>query len=213
MLEKNKIYCMDCLEGMKQIPDKSIDLVLTDPPYGIGKEGFNDQITELIEIMPNLKRVCKDNAFFISFSSIGRLPDFVRILGKWFKYKWQNIYYVNNGMVRGALGFNRYQSILVYVNGDAFPNKPICDVKEVSTSSKECGKRQHPTQKNLDYVQYLISVFSKDGIVLDPFLGSSTTAVACKQLDRDFIGFEISQEYVDIAEKRLEQEVLSNWTN
>lgn len=67
----------------------------------------------------------------------------------------------------------------------------------------------HPTQKPINLMKYLIKKCSDEGnIILDPFMGSGTTAVACKQLNRNFIGFEISPEYCKIAEKRLQQETL-----
>ena len=108
-------------------------------------------------------------------------------------------------MVRGSIGFNRYISILIFQKGEARVKKQMTDVFEYSTSSKECSKREHPTQKEIKLVRKLIDGFSKEGdIVFDPFLGSGTTAVACKELGRNFIGFEISPEYCEIARKRVE---------
>jgi len=71
---------------------------------------------------------------------------------------------------------------------------------------------KHPTQKSLEINKLFIQVSSnKNDIVLDPFVGSGTTAVACKQLGRNFICFEISKEYCDIANKRLKQENIKKW--
>lgn len=212
MLKLNKIYCMDCLEGMREIPDKSVDLVLTDPPYGIGKEEVygDEDLTQYYRVLPELFRVLKDNSFFVCFSSIGRLPEFFH--NNPFNYRWQFIIYINNGMVRGSVGFNRYICVLIFMKGNPKQNKPLLDVMEVSTSSQECAKREHPTQKRLDVCQKIVNTFSSDSdLIVDPFMGSGTTAVACKLFNRDFIGFEINPEYVKIAEKRLEQEVLRSW--
>lgn len=212
MLELNKIYCMDCLEGLKLIPDNSIDLVLTDPPYGIQKEGIeNDEdLRYYHNSLPDIYRIMKSDSFFVTFASIGNLPLFFQ--DNPFQFRWQYIQYINNGMVRGGLGFNRYISILVFQKGSAKIKNIISDVYEMSTSSQECAKREHPTQKDLKVVQKLLTTFSKEGdTVLDPFMGSGTTAVACKQLRRNFIGFELSQKYVDIANKRLSQETIFDY--
>jgi len=204
MLELNKIYNMDCIEGMKQIDDNSIDLVLTDPPYGINKEGIiNDENLDMYyKTLPEINRVLKDNTFFVTFASIGNMPQF--FYNNPFKYRWQYIVYTNNGMVRGSLGFNNYQSILVFQKGDAKLSKPIRDVKEVFTTSKQCSKRIHPTEKRLDVCLNLINAFSKENnVVLDLFSGSGVIPLSCKQLKRDFIGFEIDKEYYNKSLEKI----------
>src|SRR3989338_7415252 len=77
MLEKNKIYCMDCLEGIKKLSPESIDLILTDPPYGLNKEGIkNDSDLSLFySILPECNRVLKKDSFFITFFSTKFLPE------------------------------------------------------------------------------------------------------------------------------------------
>jgi DNA modification methylase len=71
----------------------------------------------------------------------------------------------------------------------------------------------HPTEKPLDLIKFIVDKCSdKFDVVFDPFLGSGTTAVAAKQLGRHYLGFELEKKYVDIANKRLKQEVLSQWT-
>lgn len=202
----NKIICGDCLEVMKDIPDNSIDLVVTDPPYGINKEGItNDEnLNEYYNSLSNCFRVLKNDTFFVTFASIGNLPQF--FVNNPFDYRWQFILYINNGMVRGSLGFNRYISILIFQRGKAKLKKPLLDIMEVSTSSQQCAKRQHPTQKRGDVCKKLITSFSNEGdLILDPFLGSGTTAEVCKKLNRRFIGIEINPEYCKIAEERLKK--------
>ena len=204
MLELNRIYNMDCLDGMKQIDDNSIDLVLTDPPYGINKKGIiNDESLEMCyKTLPEINRVLKDNRFFITYASIGRLPEFFK--NNPFNYRWQYIVYTNNGMRRGALGFNKYQILLVFQKGNAKLSKQIVDVKEVFTTSKQCSKRVHPTEKRIDVCLNLIDAFSKDNdIVLDLFSGSGTILLSCKQLQRHFIGFEIDIGYYNTSLKRI----------
>lgn len=204
MLELDRIYNMDCIEGMKQIDDKSIDLVLTDPPYGINKEGITNDVdlTYYYKSLNEIYRVLKDNRFFVTFASIGNLPEFFK--NNPFQYRWQYIVYINNGMVRGGLGFNNYQIVLIFQKGNAKLCKPIRDVKEVFTTSKQCSKRIHPTQKRKDVCLKLINAFSKENdVVLDLFSGSGITLICAKQLNRKFIGFEIEKKYYDASLKAL----------
>ena len=211
----NKMYQGDCLEMMKEIEDNSIDLVLTDPPYGIDKEGVeNDHSLEAYyNSLPEIYRVLKENGFFVSFASIGNLPDFFR--NNPFTYRWQYIVYINNGMVRGSIGFNRYISVLIFQKGEAKLTKPLLDVMEVSTSAQQCAKREHPTQKREDVCRKLIFALSQpDDIVLDPFAGSGTTLIASKQTGRRYIGIELNQLYVDVCNRRLYQMSVSDfWSN
>jgi len=210
MLNLNKIYQGDCLELLKEIPDKGIDLVLTDPPYGINKDGVeNDSDLEVYyNSLPELYRVLKEGGFFVTFASIGNLPDFFR--NNPFNYRWQYIVYINNGMVRGSIGFNRYISVLIFQKGDAKLTKPLLDVIEVSTSAQQCAKRKHPTEKREDVCRKLILALSKPkDIVLDPFAGAGSILVSAKQTDRQFIGIELVKDYVDSAERKLCQKTMS----
>jgi site-specific DNA-methyltransferase (adenine-specific) len=219
MLELNKIYCGDCLELMKQIPDKSIDLVLTDPPYGIsqksggfrGKElnfGSWDKLSEkeLQDIILQIIRVSKGSIFV--FCSAEQLSYIIKEFSNndllirqliWYKpsafsmnadkmYMWstENIVWAKQ---RKALFNPRLKRNLF-----------ICNTE---------SERYHPTQKPLDLIkEFILDSTKEDMVVLDPFMGSGTTAVACKQLKRNFIGIEISQKYCDIANQRLRQNIL-----
>ena len=169
----------DCLKLMQDIPSESIDLILTDPPYGIDKEGIlnDDSLETYYSALPEFYRILKNNAFFITFASIGRLPDFFK--NNPFAYRWQYIIYINNGMVRGSLGFNRFMCILFFQKGEAKLKKQMSDVFECSTSSQQAAKRQHPTEKPIKVVRKLIDATTQEGdIVLDPFMGSGTTGIA-----------------------------------
>ena len=202
----DEIICGDCLEVMRGIPDNSIDLVLTDPPYGINKGKIaNDESLDAFQgavetIFPKMA----DNSFFVSFTSIANIPQMTEIMSRRFTYRWQIIVYINNGMVRGSMGFSVYYPCLIYTKGQAKIKKQIKDVFETSASSKQMANRQHPYQKDVRFHEYLLNCMSKEGdLILDPFLGSGTTAVACVNLDRDYIGIDISEEYCNIARQRV----------
>jgi site-specific DNA-methyltransferase (adenine-specific) len=213
-METNIVYQEDCIEGMKKIPDNSIDLVLTDPPYSLNKEGIeNDDSLWGYEL--DFYRVLKDDCWMCTYCSIGKVAEVIKILeANGFKYVWQHITYINNGMVRGRLGFNRYMLCLIFAKGEPKLKSIITDVYECSTSSQQRHRNPHPTPKKVLAIKNLIQAFSKEGqLVLDPFMGSGTTAIACKQIDREYIGFEISPQYIKIINKRLAQSTVSDFTS
>ena len=144
----------NCIELMKELKDESVDCIITDPPYGINKEGIlnDDSLDTYYKALPEIYRVLKDNRFFISFASIGRLPDFFK--NNPFKFRWQYIIYINNGMVRGSLGFNRYMCILIFQKGEAKLNKQLSDAYETSTSD---DKQQKETIQQKNQLRFLES--------------------------------------------------------
>ena len=229
MLEINKIHCMDCLEGMKQIPDNSIDLIVTDPPYNQGistcygtskhkkpKKCDWDKNFDIKPFFKEFKRIIKNNGMIYIFCNQHNMNDLPKsnLILVWDKkdydvgdtriwscshefikiYKFGIANFKYNKRPRGILRFNKVQN----------------------AASEEFKKgifrncQEHPTQKPIALIRHIIK-FHNVNLILDPFMGSGTTAVACKQLGRNFIGFEISQEYVDIANKRLAQENLKGW--
>ena len=197
----NKVICGDCLEIMKDIPDKSVDLVLTDPPYGVRKEGIsNDQTLWAYEI--DYRTLLKKDGILIMFTSTKYLKEVLNFVN--LPYKWQFIWYCSNNMIPVGIGFAKYTSVLIFSEGSVFRNAQDC--RENPAGTIELKKLNHPTPKPIKIVKYLAEKFSKvDETILDPFLGSGTTAVAAKQLGRNFIGIEINSDYCKIAEDRLRQ--------
>jgi len=206
MLERNKIYCMDCLEGMRQLEDKSVDLVLTDPPYGVGMAKW-DKYIELDGWFYECERIGKQLIFTPGIRNIYNYP----------KPKWILSWVKQGSSQRNDTGgFNHWEPLLYYGNRrimvDTFVLPMLQGIHNIGDIS--ISEMIHPCPKPLKLFYWLVDRLTDVGdLVVDPFLGSGTTAVACKQLGRDFIGFEINQEYVDIANKRLEQEVLKSWIN
>lgn len=209
-MEINKIYQGDCLELMKELPDESIDHIITDPPYGINKEGIenDDSLEVYYKSLKEMFRVLKKDAFLITYASIGRLPDFFK--NNPFTYRWQYITYIDNGMVRGSIGFNNYMVTLIFQKGEAKLKRPMKDIMRVSTSSQECAKRKHPTEKDVRTIRRFLECFTKEGdLILDPFIGAGSVAVACYQTGRNFIGMELNQGYINEANKKLNQKVIN----
>jgi site-specific DNA-methyltransferase (adenine-specific) len=333
--ELNKVYCMDCLEGLRKLPDNSVDLVVTDPPYNIKKDSWDDikgYEEWMKEIILEIQRVLKDNGSFYMFhSEMEVVADFMNFLREKTNFIFRQ-FIVWNKRFEGSprKGFldgyccvdmlRNYQQMAEYILYYTFQDEtglskimgnciyPIRDyirseilrakgkitLKEINqvlgtatngggvasaclsldktcpammieehylkirfwlNSGKEYeylrkeyeylrkeyeylrkeyedlrfifnnqkthhsvwnydieSKKGHITPKPLELLKNILLHSSKEtSIVLDPFMGSGTTAVACKQLGRKFVGFEISEEYCKIIEKRLSQECLQNF--
>ncbi|WP_210123978.1 MULTISPECIES: site-specific DNA-methyltransferase [unclassified Staphylococcus] len=225
-MELNKIYNEDCLEGMKRIPDKSIDLIVTDPPYLVNyKTGYrkdkthrfnkvilNDDNEQLIiEYINECYRILKNNSAMYMFCSSDKVDFFKQQLENKFKIKNMIIWIKNNhtaGDLKGAFG-RKYEIIFLVVKGvKHFNGKRLTDVWEFDRVS---GKKQlHQNQKPLDLIKQCIEKHSDDGgLVFDGFVGSGTTAIACKELNRNYIGFELDKDYYDIAIERISKTLKS----
>lgn len=205
----NTIQNIDCFEGFKIIPDKSIDIILTDPPYGLNKMGIknDNDLSIFYECLPECYRVLKDNSFFITFFSIKFLPAIFK--NNPFQYFWSFILHCPNGRVMSPIGFTKYMICMVFKKGNPKMIKKGKDIF-LDTPGKmiepDEGFINHPTPKPKTFIKELLALFSKEkDLVLDPFVGSGSTAVACKQLKRNFIGFEINKQYCELAKNRLKK--------
>jgi len=209
----NKVICGDCLEVMKYIPDKSVDLVLTDPPYGIAYQQKNKPVmigdygNVLGLVLPEFYRVLKDEGAVYIFTSFKMLSDWL--------YKFQSFFKMHNlliwdkkknsGLQMGSNYGFRYEMIFYGSKGLHKLNGYADDIIQID----KVKRRTHPTEKPIELLERIIKLSSKENeVVLDPFLGSGTSAVACKKLKRNFIGIEINPEYCKIAEERLKQKPL-----
>lgn len=201
----NKIIHGDCLEVLKTFPDECIVLVLTDPPYGInadkGVGGFGssktdkhyeddwDKNTPQQEVFNEIIRVGKKVVIFGGNFFTDKLP----VNGHWIV--WDK---------KGDIGFDNPfgDCELAWTNIDKKSVKKYIAIQQGFISEER--DRFHPTQKPVSLFKKIIEDYSKGGDnVLDPFMGSGTTVVACKQLNRNFIGIEISEKYCKVAEERL----------
>lgn len=239
-----KLYNDDCLKVLPTIPDKSIDLILTDPPYGTTQCKW-DNIIPFEPMWKELKRIIKDDGCISlfgtePFSSHLRLSNL-----DWFKYDW----YWEKSHSTGFL--NAYKQplrtielISIFYKKQVFYNPQIQDKnlnkirpprKYGGIKSKVYGNYQvginkisnkktlpknliyfssktnkiHPTQKPVLLCEYLVKTYTNENdIVLDFTMGSGSTGVACKNLNRDIIGIELDQTYFNIAKQRIESTLL-----
>lgn len=219
-IELNTIYNEDCLETMKRMSDGFVDCIITDPPYGMEyQSNWRKEKHEKIEGDNTLEwfedfaveafRVLKENTHIYLFCNEYTIPTALPSLQRvGFKTK-RLLVWEKNNHTSGDL-FGDYANITEYI---IFAHKGCRKLngnrdRNILKYNREDTK-WHPTEKPLDLIAYLVKKSTNEGdCVIDPFLGSGTTAVACKSLRRNYIGCEISKYYCDIAKNRLSQEYL-----
>ena len=197
------IYNADCLDILPKMPEKCVDLVVTDPPYNVGfdyGENTDDNRDDFIEwIKPRFREIDRIAETILISTGQLRLPDYAFIK----KWKWIIDWHKPAAMGRSPVGFCNHEPVAMWGKGS---NAGV----DVITAPivPDAGLDGHPCPKPLNWAIKLIALFPNSKIVLDPFLGSGTTAVAAKQLGRKYIGIEIEKKYCDIAVQRLAQEIL-----
>lgn len=226
MLELNKIHRGDCLDLLRSLPDCSVDLVVTDPPYGIDFKSNHrkqsslksvngilndgkDNINFLHEVIKEVHRVLKENSHLYWFTRWDKVQEQHPILEKYFSVK-NNIIWMKNNWSMGDLDGSyagQYENIIFCQKG----NKPLkkvdgrtrhSDILKFDRVSPD--KLKHSHEKPIELIKFLIKKSSDIGdVVLDPFMGSGTTAVACLDSDRYFIGAEQEKEFFKICQKRI----------
>ena len=226
-MEINKIYNEDCLEGMKRIPDNSIDLIVTDPPYLINyKTGYrkdkehrfnevilNDDNEDLIKgYIKECYRILKDDSAMYMFCSSHKVDLFKVELEKHFTIKNMIIWVKNNhtaGDLKAAFG-RKYEIIFLVNKGRKELNgKRLTDVWEFPRVSG--NKQIHQNQKPLALIKQCIKKHSNEhDIIFDGFMGSGTTAIACMNTKRNFIGFELDKEYYEKSLERIKNHTSEN---
>lgn len=222
----NKIIYADCLSmnGINNIPNNSIDLILTDPPYGmnyhsgryINGNPFNkikkDDIFD-VDFNDKWLKLCyeksKENSCLLLFTSYQVLSKWILIIEKYWIIKNLLIWVKNNhsaGDLEGNFG-NQYEIIIFGIkgkfklNGYRHSNVYFAD---------KIPPKYHPTEKPIELLRKLIEATTiTNSVVLDPFMGSGSTALACKETNRNYIGFEIDQNYHKKSLERVNISIVS----
>lgn len=239
MLELNHIYNMDCLEGMKRIDDKSIDMILCDLPYGTTACKW-DAIIPFDKLWEQYERIIKDNGAIVLTASQPFTSELIHSNLKMFRYCW-----VWNKKKAGNIFLAKYQPMKIHEDIAVFSKKthkynPIKVPRDKVKRSKNYGTGEaigsnrkkenkiyeytdknpvsiieisnavqkgkiHPTQKPVELFEYLIRTYTNENdLVLDNCMGSGTTAIACINTNRNFLGFELDPDYFKAATERLE---------
>jgi len=220
----NRVIQGDCLEKMRDIPDNSIDLILTDPPYGINylsnwtvnhdkieNDNLEDWRKMLPEMLSEFKRILTNTGVCCCCCGGGGGKTPVTAIFTLEAIKYFNL--IQTLVWRKFIGLGwryrpAYENIIVLSkdkdNYNFYDNSRKCSNVIEGINQDIPQADEHPTQKPIRLMEKLIKIHSKENdLVLDPFLGSGTTAVACKMLNRRFIGCELSPDYCAIANKRI----------
>ena len=213
-----KLLNGNCLELIKKIPDSGVDLVVTDPPYGMNfqsnyrKEKYkkinNDEALDwLEEYVSELYRIMKDNTAVYCFCSWHNVDIFKQTFEKYFKLKNIIVWEKNNtsmGDLKGSYA-PKYELVLFahkgrrVLNGFRYPD---------IIQAKRTGNQYHPTEKPVDLLEIFIGESSyENDIVFDGFMGSGSTGVAALNLNRHFIGIELDENYFEVAKERIENAI------
>jgi len=231
MLKENEVYNMDCMEGIKLLDDKSIDLVVMDPPYVLNltktrntnklnkysndllglKDGFDLRVLDLL--IPKMKRI---NMYI--YCSKRQVKDLIEyFMSKdcnyeiltWHKQNPSPL--INNNYLPDTeyVVFAREKGVKLY---GTYHTKRKYYISGTNQADKK--RYKHPTIKPLPFIEnHIINSSNEGDLVVDCFCGSGTTLVAAIRTNRNFIGFEIDKEYYEIAKQRIEEaksEVNSN---
>jgi DNA modification methylase len=188
----------DCLELMKELPDKSVDLVLTDPPYGVGLDygaTYDDTEANWFKLMdafiPEARRVGK--MVVLPSCQIRRLP----YIYQHYSPDWLICWYKGSPGHSAYIGFNDWEPLLVYGKN----NTQMHDYFYCAPQPFNIG---HPCPKSVDWAVWLIERCTKPGdTILDPFIGSGTTLLACRKTNRNGMGFEINPAYEVVIRERI----------
>lgn len=216
-LPLNTIINEDSLEFMRKLPDKCIDVAFTSPPYNRKRndkyENYDDTLDDyyglLIQSIDEMRRITKGNVFVNIQKNYYNKVDVFNLLGHYSKeiceiFIWEK----SNPMP--ACGFNitnAYEFVIVF--GESIKSNKTYTKNHITTSVAKMLK-SHKAIMHTDIADFFIKNFTQEGdIVLDPFAGAGTTALVSKKHGRNYIGVEISKEYCEIAQKRLDNSTMN----
>jgi DNA modification methylase len=191
----------DCLELMKDIPDGSVDLVLTDPPY----ESKYKYLWKPLAIESS--RLLKTGGSFITLLGHYQVPEVINIFNNHLRYWWIGwMLHTNINRFPGKWVSIMGKPFLWYVKEGRKKKDYECPLDTLKGGSDEEWKESqiHKWGQPVSWFQHYIERLTNEGdTILDPFMGSGTTGVACKNLNRNFIGIELDEQYFEIAKKRI----------
>ena len=217
----------DCLELMKDIPNKSIDLIVTDPPYKLTSRGgsgtmggywkeekakkgviFDNNSISCKEYLPEFYRILKNKSILYLMCNNTNLQEMINVATQsGFKFV-KSLIWEKGNKICGRYYMNCFEYILLFRKGGDKPIKncgtpdilkvPIKKQKDIN------GKNLHDTEKPVELMKILIENSSDENdIILDPFMGIGSTGIASKELKRNFIGIELDEKYFNIAKERI----------
>src|SRR5699024_3562196 len=246
-MKLNKIYNEDCLEGMKKLEDNSIDLVVTDPPYGIEYRTFRSNSRKIKkdhnlswedEYAYQSSRVLKHSNHIYCFVDAETSADFITAFKKHvckirnlstipigikgnggdriFQQQFEFCIFATLGSKDEGRKFNQTEILKpsdTYLKDKRYkPKKWLYRLPDnwhwTKASVHNAKEKLHPTEKNVSCIEDMLALSSSvNEVVLDPFMGSGTTAIACINTNRNYIGFELDEGYYKTSIERINNHV------
>lgn len=228
-----KLYNADCLEIMKNMPDGSIDLIVTDPPYRITsygnagnsggmmqkKQSLIGKIFEYNDISckqyaPEFYRLLKDGSHCYVMSNHVNLIEMLNTFTDVGFHFIKSLIWDKQNKIMGRFYMSQFEYILFFRKGRGVQindcgTGDVLSIPNIKTKDRY-GNNLHDTEKPVELMKILVKNSSDEtSVVLDPFMGSGSTGVACKRLNRNFIGIEIDKDFYDIANERITNEASS----
>ena len=216
-----KLYNNDCLNVLKEIDDNSIDLIVSDPPYEVITGGRNGGVKgkpsgilkenkQLMKSIPSPElwlsecfRVMKDCTHIYIMTNTLNLTNYLNIIND-VGFKLHNLLVWNKNNTTPNRWYMKNCEYVIFARKGFAKSINNPSSQTVHNFDNIIGNKQHPTEKPVDLMKLYVENSSQVGdTVLEPFMGSGSTGVACKELGRNFIGVELDKQYFDIAESRI----------
>ena len=232
-MELNQIHNKDVLELMKTMSDKSIDLIVTDPPYkttsrgGSGNSGgmckkkefnsgkvFKHNEIKPQEYIPEFYRILKDGTHCYIMTNHVNLYEILTVAQECGFHFIKSLVWNKGNKIMGQYYMSQFEYILFFRKGrgkkiNKCGTADILEIPNKKTKSED-GKNIHDTEKPVELMKALIENSSHiDEVVFEPFMGVGSTIMACIELDRKYIGCEIDEIYYNIAKNRIENTINS----
>lgn len=225
------IYNENCLDVFKTIPDESIDLIATDPPYPVMARGssgnaggmlqkkifnsglvFDNNNINVSEYAPEFFRVLKDGSHLYVMTNHTNLIEMLNTFTKVGFHFIKSLIWDKGNKIMGQFYMSQFEYILFFRKGfgKKINNCGTSDILSIPNDKTKAldGSNYHDTEKPVELFKILIENSTQKGeVVMDPFMGIGGCGVACKQSGRSFIGCEIDKKYFDIAKNRIENGV------
>lgn len=225
----NEIINENAIEFMKTLEDESVDLIVTDPPYKVTPKGcagnsggmmttketmkgkiFKHNDIKPIDYIPEFYRLLKDGSHCYIMTNHVNLKEMLNVATECGFHFIKSLVWNKGNKIMGRFYMNQFEYILFFRKGKGKKiNKcgtaDILNVPNKKTKD-ENGKNLHDTEKPVELMKILVENSSQVGeLVLDPFVGVGATAIACKELDRQYIGVELDEHYYNIAINRIDK--------
>lgn len=224
-----KLINGNAIEFMRTLKDESVDLIVTDPPYKVTARGnagnsggmmqsklsmqgkiFKHNNVKPIEYIPEFYRLLKDGSHCYIMTNHVNLQEMLNTATECGFHFIKSLIWNKGNKIMGQFYMSQFEYILFFRKGKGKKiNKcgtaDILSVPNKKTKGKD-GKNIHDTEKPVELMKILIENSTQEGeLVLDPFIGVGAVGIACKELNRDYIGIELDKEYWEIANERIEK--------